>query len=257
MATQPPPKDNKAAAGDKRKYTDKLSEMIKENERRKEQRKFQEELAKRIQMARDGRYCYERKDLKNATIHYKKFLQLTARSLNVDVKDLHPRLFEERVRISEALVISAIVFDLAKIMDRVKNGTAERQLYLRLLVQFTVNMPFQFFIAENVNKYLKYTPNILNYGDFKAAYKAIGKGGFCFIATTCFGDAEAREVVILREWRNVLWKNPAGNLFVETYYLVSPGIARWLENKPRLKLLVRNQLKKFSEWLVRSGRIEI
>lgn len=248
-----------SAAPDRRKYSDKLVEIIKENERRKEQRIFQEELAKRIQLARDGRAAYERKDLKTATINYKRFLQLTAKSLNVDLKDMHPKLFDEKIRVSESLLISAIVFDLAKIFDRINGGTAERQQYLRLLVLFTNGMPFQFFVSENLSKYLKYTPNIVNINEFKAAYKAIRKGGWCFIATACFEDANAPEVKRLRQFRDeVLLPSSLGALIVESYYRVSPPIARYLQRHPWARQQVRRVLervyRKLSESPARCGR---
>lgn len=251
--------DKKESFGqaERRRYSEKLVETIRENERRKEQRQFQEELAKRIQLARDGRYAYERKDLKTATINYKKFLQITAKSLGADVKDMHPKLFDEKARVSESLLVSAIAFDLAKIFDRVNNGQAERLLYLRLLVLFTAGMPFQFFVAENVSKFLKYTPNILNKNEFKAAHKAIRKGGFCFIATVCFGP-DAPEVERFRRFRNeVLWQTPGGGLVVDAYYWISPSIAAWLEKHPRPKAGARKALQKFSGWLERSDQNEI
>jgi hypothetical protein len=250
--------DKKESFGqaERRKYSEKLVEVIKENERRKEQRQFQEELTKRIQLARDGRYSYERKDLRTATINYKRFLFITAKSMGVEVKDMHPRLFEEKVRISESLLITAIVFDLAKIFDRVKGGQAERLLYLRLLVLFTNNMPFQFFIAENISKFLKYTPNIINKNEFKAAHKAIRKGGWCFIASVCFGE-ESPEVETFRRFRNeVLWRTPGGGLLVDAYYATSPSIANWLAKHPPARAKARRALLKISELIVRYGQNE-
>lgn len=237
-----------------KRYSEKLAEVLKENQRRKEQRQFQEELAKRIQLARDGRAFYEKKDLKTAMQNYRRFLQLTAKSLGVEVKDLHPRLFEDKVRISESLLISAIVFDLAKILDRVKEGQAERAQYLRLMVLFTSGMPFQYFVAENMNKFLKYTPNIVNKNEFKAAHKALRKGSKCFIATSCYGDENAPEVERLRRFRNeVLWKSNAGSLVVEVYYAVSPWIADKLDRQERARAFTKALLDKLNFILERRG----
>ncbi|TND07145.1 MAG: 50S ribosomal protein L7/L12 [Bacteroidetes bacterium] len=66
------------------------------------------------------------------------------------------------------------------------------------------------------------------------------KGG-CFVATACFGDYDAPEVILLRQFRDKkLLTNTAGRLFVKIYYAISPPIARQLEKSGILKRFVRN-----------------
>lgn len=65
----------------------------------------------------------------------------------------------------------------------------------------------------------------------------------CFIATACYGDNNAHEVLVLREYRdNVLLKTKLGRLGVSLYYNISPPIARLLEKSETSKLFVRNKL---------------
>lgn len=63
----------------------------------------------------------------------------------------------------------------------------------------------------------------------------------CFIATACYGDYDAPEVIILRRYRDeYLLTNWLGNLFVRFYYAVSPSIARCLEKSDMVKSFIRN-----------------
>ena len=62
----------------------------------------------------------------------------------------------------------------------------------------------------------------------------------CFIATACYGNYDAVEVVVLRQFRDQrLMNSLAGRLFVKFYYAVSPPIARKLEKSEKLKKMVR------------------
>lgn len=79
-----------------------------------------------------------------------------------------------------------------------------------------------------------------------------GKSG-CFIATAAYGTAMAREVQSLRDLRDRhLLKNPLGRKFVELYYKYSPPVAAYIQDKPKLRALVRAVLKPLV-WA--SGRI--
>ena len=63
----------------------------------------------------------------------------------------------------------------------------------------------------------------------------------CFIATACYGDYDAPEVLILRKYRDEkLAVTSFGRLFIETYYIVSPFFARTIEKSEFLKRVVRN-----------------
>jgi len=95
------------------------------------------------------------------------------------------------------------------------------------------------------------TSNPDNVAEFEAGIKEVEeqyvqptsekpKSG-CFVATACYGDYNASEVVVLREFRdNVLLNSSAGSLFVKFYYFVSPPIAKIIEKSSILKTIVRN-----------------
>jgi len=70
-----------------------------------------------------------------------------------------------------------------------------------------------------------------------ATFKCIGG---CFIATAAYGTPMAKEIEILREFRDkYLMTNPVGKGLVEFYYRVSPPIAEFITKYPSLKPIVR------------------
>ena len=65
----------------------------------------------------------------------------------------------------------------------------------------------------------------------------------CFIATAAYGTPMAKEIEILREFRDkYLMTNPVGKGLVEFYYRVSPPIAEFITKHPSLKPIVRGGL---------------
>lgn len=82
----------------------------------------------------------------------------------------------------------------------------------------------------------------------------LGKDKRCFIATAAAGDPDAPEVKVLRDWRDtVLMKSSIGREMVRTYYHVSPPIARFIEDRPALRRLVRNTVIRPSARLLASS----
>ena len=66
------------------------------------------------------------------------------------------------------------------------------------------------------------------------------EAGGCFIATAAYGTPMAKEIQILREFRDeYLLTNPLGQSLVGLYYKVSPPIAEFITEHPSLKQMVR------------------
>jgi hypothetical protein len=62
----------------------------------------------------------------------------------------------------------------------------------------------------------------------------------CFIATVCYGNYEAKEVIVLRHFRDtILLKSYIGKLLVVTYYFLSPPLAKFISKYDLLKNLTR------------------
>jgi hypothetical protein len=69
-------------------------------------------------------------------------------------------------------------------------------------------------------------------------------GGGCFIATAAYGTPMAKEIQILREFRDkYLLTNPLGKGLVDVYYRISPPIAQFITEHSSLKPIVKAGLK--------------
>jgi hypothetical protein len=67
-----------------------------------------------------------------------------------------------------------------------------------------------------------------------------GGGGGCFIATAAYGTPMAKQINLLRNYRDSqLLTNPVGAAFVDSYYRLSPPIADIIAAHPILKSAVR------------------
>lgn len=66
------------------------------------------------------------------------------------------------------------------------------------------------------------------------------KTGGCYIATVCYGNEFAPEVLTLKVYRDeILSKSFFGRTFIKVYYAISPSIARHLQNRNRINNFLR------------------
>lgn len=78
----------------------------------------------------------------------------------------------------------------------------------------------------------------------------------CFIATAVYGSPFSPEVEALRQWRDRSLSTTAiGRSFISSYYKYSPGIARYIEDKPFIKRVVRKGLNGIVRIVRREERI--
>ncbi len=65
----------------------------------------------------------------------------------------------------------------------------------------------------------------------------------CFVATACYQDYDAPEVVTLRRFRDEkMMNNPLSRCLVRLYYFASPPLASQIDKHPNLRVLVRRFL---------------
>jgi hypothetical protein len=111
-------------------------------------------------------------------------------------------------------------------------------------------------VPDEGYQFVKWTGNVSTIADVSAASTTIamngsydiiasfnGTGGTssrCFIATAAYGTPMAKEIQILREFRDeYLLTNVVGRTLVDIYYRVSPPIAEFITAHPNLKPIVR------------------
>ena len=85
-----------------------------------------------------------------------------------------------------------------------------------------------------------------------ATWPVVGKAGEggCFIATAAYGSPMAREVQILREFRNrYLLSHTPGRQLVGVYNSLSPPLARAIAQSDALRSLVRTALHPVLWWV--------
>jgi len=71
-------------------------------------------------------------------------------------------------------------------------------------------------------------------------FKKKGDKGHCYIATACYNDYNAPEVLVFREFRDkYLLKNAFGSSFVKIYYKYSPYLANKLKKHMLINRLVK------------------
>ena len=67
-----------------------------------------------------------------------------------------------------------------------------------------------------------------------------GDDGWCFIATAAYGSYMDGHVSVLRQFRDsYMMTNPTGRGLVSVYYSLSPPLARFIDDNPSLKPVVR------------------
>lgn len=77
----------------------------------------------------------------------------------------------------------------------------------------------------------------------KIPIKTTSNSGGCYIATVCYGNENANEVIALKAYRDeVLSKIWYGRIFIKTYYFISPSIADFLKNKSGINRIIKERI---------------
>jgi len=120
------------------------------------------------------------------------------------------------------------------------NGT-----YAALLSGLTSSTKYDF------KAQLKYESTVIEGTTLQFTTKAASTGGGCFIATAAYGTPTAKQIDVLREFRDVvLLKSTLGSRFVALYYQFSPPVADFIAGHELLRTLVRELLVDPIVWMV-------
>jgi len=99
-------------------------------------------------------------------------------------------------------------------------------------------------ISENKQELKEYLSDNLTLKDVEKDVIFVGSSGTgCFIATACYGSIYSNHVQLLIYFRdNCLSKSKIGKLFIDFYYLISPPIAKFIQNHYHLRYFIRTFL---------------
>jgi hypothetical protein len=239
---------SKSAADKKAARSSAIEEQIREQQKRKQERAFLEELAKRISIAREGKHHSDRREFSKALSCYRRFLAITAQALKVEWDSMSPSTLDEGTRSGECLLISSILFDMLKILDKMDTPTAqeERKICHRLFIKFTLGQNFQNHAAENLRKYLVYRKTVVHKAEFWATYNAIRVKKFCVVASWAFGGEDHPAVGALRAIRDErLAASAPGRAFVRAYYAHGERLLAGWRHVPGAKPLSRAAVRGF------------
>ncbi len=89
--------------------------------------------------------------------------------------------------------------------------------------------------------------------EITATFEPVSSGGGCFIATAAYGTPTAKQLDVLREFRDdVLLKSTVGSRLVDFYYRTSPPIADFISKHGVVRTLVRDLLIDPIVWVVQA-----
>ncbi len=89
-----------------------------------------------------------------------------------------------------------------------------------------------------------------NDGSTAVTFEGSNSSGSCFIATAAYGTPMAEELNTLRSFRDSqLLTNPAGASFTDMYYRMSPPIAEFIADYPRVRAAARAVIAPITRWV--------
>lgn len=144
------------------------------------------------------------------------------------------------------LMLRAVATVLAKVFEQPDASLEDKQKNMESA--WNVTVPLSQELGENheairlVRAMHKLAKAILE-GKPEPTDEELGIASKCFVATACYGDYDAPEVLILRHFRDeTLLKSPYGCSAVDLYYRLSPPLARWLERHNLMAGAIRKLL---------------
>lgn len=191
--------------------------------------KLKHKYENRITIAKYGKEALDAGDYGNALKTFREYLFIMAEIKEVkDIYELKVHMFDPKKDLTEMLMISHIVFEMARLYDAVPKFHPDAQSCLNLFVHFTANQPYQVVNSEMVRKTLKRS-NFKNPDMFRNSYQQIYvQSKKCYIVTFCFGN-EHQVTADCRKFKDWLLTFDLGQDLVRHYYNLSSRIIPFCE----------------------------
>lgn len=191
----------------------------------------------RLQHVKQGRREQESNALAQAAVSLERYIRIVEVASEAPPNGLLPEHFKNPAKAKELPVLLAVLWDLFRIYDGIpRMSERQRQIGFKI-AEFSKSAPGGGGVLRRMSKF---TRKAKNKEVVRASLKMANfRDASCFIATVAFGE-NSSEVEILRRYRDeVLEKSRAGEMFIDAYYSVSPGIADWLRTQKQPLKFVR------------------
>lgn len=211
----------------------------------------------RVTLLKRGRSLMKKKAFGEAIVSYEKYIKVLEAVFEVSEEGLRPEIFKERMATKELTIITSVYWDLIRVYDTNEKYRPRMTATSNKLIQFA---PFTPITLDIVKKAELYKKQARNPDIFKTVIRELMyKRNHCFIATSVFEDqSEWHYVNKLRLFRGqVLMASRSGRFLIKIYYRYSPGVARFLDQYPILKLPLKLILKGVVRMLSRSSLLNV
>lgn len=192
-------------------------------------------LRRRIELAQSGVRAFETHKITEAVKNFHSYLRILEDWKGVPEGKLTPSHFDVKTDVPELLLISGVYWDLAKLYDRTRSPDKQREFfhYLEKYTLFSQGMPFQHVCLETMRKYIS-NDKPVHKAEFKNAYKMLGGGSTCFVATSLMDVCDAETLPRLRHFRDHnLSASEGGRAFIRWYYRNGPRLAAAADRSPQ------------------------
>ncbi len=194
----------------------------------------------RFDVVRQARACFQSGDYAESAILYEKYLKIVTMAFEKDKASLKPSQFTDNPK--EITVIVSVLWDLILIYDTHPKFSDKQKESVEMLAQFLRFSPMYNTIVRKAELQVRQAKNT---GNFRLLLKLCdANASRCFVASSAFNtrtDPTVRALCVFRD--SYLKHRPWGRSFVFYYYLHSPRLAQFLNEKPYLKGPVRAVLR--------------
>ena len=211
-----------------KKFSSKVRASIQDAFNKQQENARRDAYNRRLLITKNAYSLLSKGKHQEAIQQYEKYLDVLNNRFKTTTATLHPHLFDSKKDEQELLLVTAVMWDLARTLDKIKGKDADFRLYLRKYVEFSMGTKHMILSAETLRKYIKDGKGT-HVKDFDNAHTALrSRMPRCFVSSAVYGPY-APETVLLQIFRDEwLTARRWGIGAIRLYYSVSPSVAATL-----------------------------
>lgn len=234
-------KPTKTSAASSSPTPSKSSSYLIALEKAKEERKIKL-WHNRIAFLKKGNALMQSRLFGEAAVTYEKYLKILEMVYDTKPGELNPEMFKDTARTAELPVITSVYWDLLRIYDTSPSCLDRQKKAAAQLARFATMTPLYADIVKKAESFQRQSKNPAVVKIFLE--NSAKKRPKCFIATAAFETPLAKEVQILRFYRDFyLRKHYLGKQFIILYYSWSPYVARLIDHSPIARKITRQFIR--------------